>query len=110
MSLGYHLLADPNQQRHKARALFLLWKAIQDYDGNFPMPHQNAAQINRATVDGQLRNYIRKARCVYEMINGGNAGAAHVLTQVFQPNPLQFLNENKVFVAGSSALDGTQAP
>ena len=110
MSLGYHALSDPNQRRRMARALFLLWKAIEDHDPQFPMPHANAAQINQATAERQLRNYIRKARCVYETIHGGHAGANHVVTQVFLINPLQFLDENKVFIAGSGALDATQAP
>ena len=110
MSLGYHALSDPNQRRQMARALFLLWKAIQDHDPQFPMPQQNAAQINQATVERKLRNYIRKARCVYDSIHGGNAGATHVLTQVLPLNPLQFLEKNNVFIAGSGALDATQAP
>jgi hypothetical protein len=106
LSLGYHFRSDPNERRKMARALFLLWKAMEHNDPYFTIPLQNASQINQATAERVLRNFIRKARCLYERIHGGNAGANHVLTQVFQMNPLLFLSDNKVFVFGSAFLDG----
>src|SRR5207302_4951420 len=42
--------------------------------------------------------------------NNISAGASHVLTTVFQPNPLAFLADNKIFIAGSSRIDPLQAP
>ena len=111
MSLGYHQHNDPNDRRKMARALFLLWKAIKHNDNGFTMPFQTAAQINQATAERTLRNYIRKARCVYESVHGGHAGADHVLTQVFQGGQRrEFLRHNKVIVAGSAFLDPGQAP
>lgn len=110
LSLGFHLLSDPNEFRKMTRALFLLWKAMKHFDNAFTMPYPNISQINQGTAQRVLTNYIRKARCQYERIHGGNAGANHVLTQVFPANPLQFLRDNNVYVAGSGALDAGQAP
>lgn len=42
---------------------------------------------------------MRKARIV---AGAGPAGLTHVLTRVLQPNPLTFLQHNKLFVAGST--------
>ncbi len=110
LSLGFHLASDPNDNRKMVRALYLLWKAMNHYDNQFVIPVQNVAQINQGTVQRMLINYIRKARCLYDRVHGGDAGATHVLTQVFRANPLQFLADNNVFVAGSTALDTAQGP
>lgn len=107
LSLGFHLRSDPNQLRGKTRALFLLWKAMNHYDNAFTIPFNNIAQINMGTVQRTLTNYLCRACCVYEQINGGNVGASYVL-QVFQANPMQFLGDNKVYVMGSSHLDPGQ--
>ena len=104
LSLGFHLASDPNQLRRMARALFLLWKAMHHYDNAFTIPVLNIAQINMGTVQRTLTNYLCRACCVYEGINGGNVGASYVLTQLFQPHPLQFLGDNKVYVMGTAHL------
>jgi len=109
LSLGYYQGNDQNDRRKMARALFLLWKAMHHYDNGFTLPIQNIAQINQATAQRQLKNYIRKARCLYENLHGGIAGATHVLAK-FTTNPLLFLRNNKVYVNGSGTLDQGQAP
>jgi hypothetical protein len=115
LSLGSHSMIDPNQQRAMTRALFLLWKAM-DYFGprrantGFNMPFQNITQINQGTAQRVLTNYIYKAACLYESTLLGGTVAKHVLTQVFQLNPLAFLQDNKVFVVGSTNLDPVKAP
>jgi len=86
------------------RALFLLWKAIHHFEGWFRMPFQNIGQINQVTAERVLKNYIYKACCLNESNRGGNTGANHVLTQIFPPNPLMFLQDNKVIFAGSGHL------
>jgi hypothetical protein len=105
LSLGFHLTSDPNQRRNMARALFLIWRCIYHADGLFPMPKANASQINKGTVQDELVSYIRKARCIHEP-----AGAQNVLNNVMPGNTLNFLKFNKVYIAGSTAVDAGTAP
>lgn len=110
LSLGAHILLDPSERRKMARSLFMLWSAMRHFDASFPMPYPDASQIPEGTVREALISYIRKARCMYEILHGGNAGANHVITQVMPANPLHFLWHNKVIVYGVSFLDPAQAP
>jgi hypothetical protein len=109
LSLGWYIGQDPNERRRMARALFLLWKAIHHYDVGFTLPVATVGQINQATAQRVLTHYIRKAGCVYDRVNGGHASADRALAE-FQAHPRAFLADNKVFVAGSTFVDGAQAP
>jgi hypothetical protein len=105
LSLGGHLFDDPDQRRQMARALFLLWRAIQWFDGQFVLPKANVGQITLATADRKLANYIVKAHCVQNERTGGSGGATHALTAL-TGDPLTFLRDNKVIVLGSGAFAG----
>ena len=107
LSLGFHLMSDPSQQRRMTRGLFLLCLAMNHFGKRFvfTMPFQNIGQINQGMAQRLLTSYIYKACCLDECINGGNTGATHVL-EAFRSNPLMFLQDNKVFVYGSTKLNG----
>jgi hypothetical protein len=109
MSLGAHLLSDPNEHRRMTRVVFLLWQAMRHYDGGFTLPKQTIGAISQGTVRRLLTSYLYKACALYENLNGGNQGVTQALA-AFQANPLQFLDDNKVFVSGSGFLDAGQAP
>ncbi|MFN3568785.1 MAG: hypothetical protein ACK4VX_00840 [Polaromonas sp.] len=100
LSLGKHVFQDP--RREMARTLFLLWKAIEHFDGTFTLPRTQIGQIGFATVREQLASYIRKACCVLDQVNGGHAGADWAVAAL-QANPLTFLRFNKVVVFGAGA-------
>jgi hypothetical protein len=71
----------------------------------FPMRFQNIGQINQGMAQRLLTSYIYKACCLDQCINGGSTGATHAL-EAFRSNPLMFLQDNKVFVSGSTRLNG----
>ena len=98
LSLGKHAFEDP--RREMARALFLLWAAIKHFDAAFTLPKTQIGQISFSTVRQQLASYIRKACCVLDQVNGGNAGAGWALAEM-QADPMNFLRFNKVLVRGS---------
>lgn len=105
LSLGYHLLDDPNERRRMARALMLLWRAIEAQHNGFQLPRAQVGQISLGTVDRELTHYIRKAHCVQDETAGGHAGATQALAD-FTQNPLAFLRDNRVWVQGSGTLQG----
>src|SRR5262252_4509706 len=70
-----------------------------------PSPATAQRDLSPGRAANQKPNYIYKACCVYERVNGGsNYGVTAVLAQL-RLNPLLFMGDNKVLVHGSNSLD-----
>ena len=82
-------------QRAMRRAIFLLWYAMGDQ-----MEAAKAKMILTANVQTTFVTTMQKALCHADTAAGNAAGTKYVFKDVFRANPIQFLQRNKVFIAG----------
>jgi hypothetical protein len=107
MSLGAHIMSDPNNLRQMKRASYLLDRAIRDADPASPLGNLAIGQISNAAAQVTFENYLRKAANKRESATGATASAQAAMQHLFL-HPLAFLQTNKLFVNGSAVRDLTQ--
>ena len=90
MSLGSRPTGQLDAPRQQARAIQLLWRAMQWCDVQTRLPYADASVIPQMHIAELFEFTIYKALMIYDAKNNSNFAARHVLETVFANNPLDF--------------------
>ena len=92
--------AGSSDDRAMRRAIYLLWCAMGDR-----IEAAKAKMVLSADVQASFVATMQKALCHSDTAAGNPAGTKYVFKEVFRANPLQFLQRNKIMIAGVSTLN-----
>jgi hypothetical protein len=101
MSLGARPAGQLSEPRQQARAIYLLWKAMEWASGQNVAPFANAAAIPQLNIADLFEYTIYKALIVYDAKNNSAFAAKHVLENVLAKNTIHFLTHNHLIIRGS---------